>query len=79
MSNITANPDPPCKGQPCTFCINPPADATLTVTFNPGGSTQHQVTKANPCVTVNVPAGAITCVVTGGGATAYSGPCKNCT
>lgn len=75
MSQITANPDPPVKGQNCTFCIDPPDDGTITITFNPGDQTQHPVTSSAPCVAVLVPQDAISCEASAPGSTAYTSPC----
>jgi len=60
---ISLNPDPPEQGMALTICYDfaglPIGSTTLRVTFTPGGTTSDQpVTSKNPCVTVNVPAGA---------------------
>jgi len=63
VERITLDPDPPQAGQKLTICYkfegSGRKEATLVVTFTPrtGGGT-FEVTEEEPCVTIDVPAGA---------------------
>lgn len=79
MSDWTVTPDPPVCGQPVTICFNGAVPTTIEITFNPGNTTSHPITEENRCVTVDIPAEAITCGAhdTSGGTVDYSSPCKD--
>lgn len=75
---ITANPDPPVKGQMCEFCL--PGGGILEITFTPPGtSTQYPVTEESPCISVEVPANAGTVIAhdVSGETDDYTSPCKD--
>lgn len=59
VQHFTITPKPPCAGQDAKICYNGPLPTSATVTFTPPGTSQaYQLTAAQPCVTVSVPANA---------------------
>lgn len=68
---ISVNPDPPKAGQPVTICYDfregDPDPALLTVEIDvPGGTNSQSIelTKAEPCETIAIPAGATGLLIT---------------
>ena len=60
---ITLDPDPPVQGQRVRICYDFDgsglSSTTLGVSFDGGDETDHEVDAENPCVTIDVPDGAI--------------------
>lgn len=76
---FTVDPDPPCIGKPVKICYTGDLPVIITVTFTPPGTgTDYTLTAAKPCVTVTVPANAVTMVVEGGDSDDYASPTKAC-
>lgn len=81
MATLSVTPNPCCVGQKAKICATGNLPVTIDVKFTPPGTTQtYTLTKAKPCVEVDVPDNAITLVVhdQSGGSTDLATTCVVC-